>query len=45
MAYTDTEDNKGRQVEVPVTNEAEDGSGTWHQLKTDSDGTLIVAGT
>ncbi len=42
MAETSTEDEKGRQIEVAVGNESEDGSGTWHVLVTDSNGYLMV---
>jgi len=42
MAFTDTEDEYGRQVEVAVGNEEEDGTGTWHCLKTDSDGKVEI---
>ena len=40
MAYTKTEDEKGRQVKPIVLNEAEDGSGIWHIPLVDSSGNL-----
>lgn len=42
MAYTDTEDEKGRQVKVLVANESEDGSGTWHAIVVDSNGYIQI---
>ena len=43
MAYILTEDEFGRQIRVPVFNESEDGSGTWHVPVCDSSGYLKVA--
>lgn len=43
MAYIKTEDGQGRQISVPVFNESEDGSGTWHAPVCDSSGYLKVA--
>lgn len=43
MAFIKTEDEKGRIVHVPVFNESEDGSGTWHVPVCDSSGYLKVA--
>ena len=47
MAYTKTEDEKGRQVTPLVANESEDGSGTWHVIVVDSSGYIkaVVAAT
>ncbi len=42
MAFTKTEDDLGRQVRPVVTNESEDGTGTWHCLLSDTDGSLKV---
>ena len=42
MAYTELEDDKGRQVQLLVANESEDGSGTWHILVTDSNGYIKI---
>ncbi len=42
MAYTKSEDTQGRLVEVPVVNEAEDGSGTSHTLTCNTSGVLKV---
>lgn len=43
MAYTETEDDMGRQVKPLVANESEDGSGTWHVPVCDTSGYLKVA--
>ena len=43
MAYVKTEDGYGRQINVPVFNESEDGSGTWHVPVCDTSGYLKVA--
>ncbi|KKL90376.1 hypothetical protein LCGC14_1905350 [marine sediment metagenome] len=42
MAYTELEDDKGRQVKVLVANESEDGSGTWHSIVVDSNGYVQI---
>ncbi|KKL90377.1 hypothetical protein LCGC14_1905360, partial [marine sediment metagenome] len=43
MAYVKLEDNYGRIIHVPVFNESEDGSGTWHVPVCDTSGYLKVA--
>lgn len=42
MAYVNVEDNYGRTIRVPVFNESEDGSGTWHVPVCDTSGYLKV---
>ena len=42
MAYTNTEDTNGRQVQPIVLNESEDGTGTWHIITCDTTGAVIV---
>ena len=43
MAYVKLEDEKGRITHVPVLNESEDGSGTWHVPVCDTSGYLKVS--
>ena len=42
MAYIKLEDENGRIVRVPVFNESEDGTGTWHVAVCDSNGYLKI---
>ncbi len=43
MAYVKLEDEFGRIIHVPVFNESEDGSGSWHVPVCDANGYLKVA--
>ena len=42
MAENEKTDNKGRPITPVVTNESEDGTGTWHILVVDANGYVKV---